>query len=353
MGLVYVVGYFGASNLGDDLLLVESMKLIQSEITTSEVVIVCHPNQYLATYFPGTTQITPSEFLRCKLGVRDKIIFAGGGQFSNFSQPGFKNLWGFTEFLSILGIRFISWRWLSRVRGFPFLIGVGPARGAGAKLGSKFLRISLEKGSVRDYRSQAFLPNCDVGVDPILATFDPGPQAQLLQGEQGKTIGILLRSWGDPTKVIDFAKNLVNHLTKQGINSSQITFVSFQKNYDNSVYKDEFFDEFNMISWEPDSTSIASFISQLAKLDHLFSMRAHGIFLAARLGTNVTPVIIEPKIFIAAQQVGVNGQFLNLDSNSDDFRKIHLFGSLPDAKYLQGQDNSNPNQRLRSFLRSY
>ena len=352
MGLVYVVGYFGASNLGDDLLLVESMKQILKEISNSQVVIVSHPNKYLASYFPNSSQITPSYFLRSKLRDGDKIVFAGGGQFSNFEKPKLENLWGFSDFLSILGVRFIIWRWLNKVKGFPYLIGVGPARGVGARFGSKLLRLSLEKGSVRDTTSQKHLSNCIVGADPVLATFELNLELISRSNDSPKKIGILLRNWDEPSSVINFSKNLVDFLFQKGFNSSQIEFISFQKDYDQDVYKDPFFNQFDLLSWSPENKTITTFIAQLARFSHIFSMRAHGIFLAARLGSNVTPVVIEPKILIASEQVGLRGQHLSLKSGLEEFARINLFNSSPDVKSLTGMNNTNANDQLRNFLRS-
>lgn len=351
MGQVYVVGYFGASNLGDDLLLVESMKQILKDIPSENVTIVCHTNKYIATYFPNISQSSPSEFLRSNLHYEDKVVFAGGGQFSNFSKPGLTNLWGFRDFLSILGIRFLLWRWLNNVRGFPFLIGVGPARGYGAKLGAKLLSWSLEHGSVRDFKSQQFLSDCIVGVDPVLSTFEVNPSLRVNFDTSSREIGIILRNWTNPEDVKKFARNLVSFLLAEGIDASKIKFITFQENYDQCVYSDGFFDQFDLLVWKPELTTIEDFISRFARFDHIFSMRAHGIFLAARLGINVTPVVIEPKISIAAEQIGLKAKHLNLHSDIEDFKDVTLFDCLPDLKYKAGQNNSVAHRQLENFLR--
>jgi polysaccharide pyruvyl transferase WcaK-like protein len=350
MGSVYVVGYFGASNLGDDLLLIESMTLILRQIEESRLVIVSHPNSYIKNYFPSIRQISPGSFIRLRLSSKDKVVFAGGGQFSNFGQPSFFNLWGFIDFLSVLGIRFIIWRWVNRVRGFPFLIGVGPTRGIGARLGLKLLHISLEAGSVRDKHSNMHLKNCIQGYDPVLASSNFTLKTVAQKDYPARKIGLLLRNWDEPNVVVDFAKRLITALGLLGVSDSQICLVSFQENYDSAIYEDDCFINFETYFWNPLTASPQEYISGLSSFDHLFSMRAHGVFLAARAQISVTPILIEPKIAIAAEQVGLNDKGIKLNSTNEDFMKIELFNSLPDSIFRTHSDNNSVNRQLAAFL---
>jgi polysaccharide pyruvyl transferase WcaK-like protein len=350
MGFVYVVGYFGASNLGDDLLLVEAMNEILEVVDYSKVVIVSHPNNYLSGYYPKVTQITPSKFIRLRLSSEDKIVFAGGGQFSNFNKPNISNIWGLVDLLSIIGIRFLFWHTFNGVQGFPFLIGVGPIRGVGGKVGLWLLGASLESGSVRDSISRSYLKKCIEGFDPVLASKKVKRIKNRCNEIEPQKIGILVRNWGTPVAVEAFSTNLISFLRNQGYSDSQIVIISFQEKYDYAIYSLPVFEPFELLVWRPELNSPNEFIQRLSTLDHLFSMRAHGIYLAARLNLSVTPVIIEQKISIAASQIGLSDPGVPLDCQAEDFFQLNLFQNFGSRNFLTSSDNTICINQLRFFL---
>src|SRR3990170_7556134 len=85
MNKIILKGFYGFGNLGDDILMLTTYKIIKEIFPTAEILISTESKnpEYIHNYFPGIKIINSSENIKV-----DWVIHGGGGVFFDFTEHG-------------------------------------------------------------------------------------------------------------------------------------------------------------------------------------------------------------------------------------------------------------------------
>ncbi len=269
-----LVGYYGYNNLGDDLLLLSSLEIL-NEINYKEKIRVTSNGNFdsLVQFFPKKLNIEKVERFPLKVLKAIKssqiTIFGGGNLFQDE-----------TSYRSFLYYYYLAKTTLNQKK--PFLMmsqGFGPLKNTRAKQKlDTVLKNENTFGIMRDKKSFDYFKNIS---DNCILQTDYGPYflkksgffSESLKKEKDPELAVII-----PKSGICF-ENLVESLKQIGI--KRICAVSFYNHHDETKRKEveEAAKKFNMEIIEPPYTT-DEIINKIAKSSIVISERLHGVVLS-------------------------------------------------------------------------
>lgn len=307
---VVLVGYYGRSNFGDDVLMVVAHRIVRQLMSTARIGLL------LGTAVTYPERLLGEEITRIPFGTRDRhrlIIHGGGGTYFDFSQHGLRDRAANAILFSVGSRAYVTAEAALRsVVGRPRMsaetrLGLGMGIGTFSS-GSPRLRESLPVLAdfdalwLRDAESSTNLLRLGIRPPVVLGsdlaflwdTWCP-PHLALKPApvRNGRPrIGIILRDWptGTGGSIARSLRPAIDALEER----YDLQLISFDSSTDIGTMAE--LSHLPGAQWRPDESDIASFAEILAQQDVLLTARAHGAICGACLGRPSIILDIEPKL---------------------------------------------------------
>jgi len=308
---ILLKGYYGFGNLGDDILLLVSYKLLKELYPHAEIVVFSNSsaqnpdakyppgyNRYIRTLLNEEVEIIDWTYR----GHFDLIFHGGGGVYFDECKGAFyfRQLNSLVElFEPVVSTK--ADRFIRKLLGKPLRISSRKTIGVGLGVGPfhlaapSFFRKIAEIGRfdiliVRDEQSLDLLKKWRLN-DKAIAGSDLAfltdfwlPNDFEFPQKSDSRIAIILK--GHYPTLYPHYKTLAGQLTREGY---EVTFFAFDEHHDKD-YIEYLQPEFTVKIWQPHRQKPAEFIGELWQAGFCLTDRAHGAILAA-IGQTI-PMII-------------------------------------------------------------
>jgi len=315
---VLIKGYYIPDNIGDDVLMIVTSKIVAGCIPPDSVVVGVARPDITSSWLPEIRHVRLSDYREVNV---ETCIYGGGGQFFSFPMTNQPDRFTMArDQLSRLlkrqiGLQQIRQRFskpsgqtttniqLNVQRYGAFCVGVGPFVPGSNEI--ELARMNLEKCeflSVRDSMSKKICDKWGLSYARVRtdATFFQELWLNSSRFRESRprrdSVAFIFRAWPHSKEGFKYFKPMrkaAKRLRREGLN---ITFVSFAKMADSSAL--DYFSDEDLLIWEPAKGTPATFIRRLAEsFDLVVSARAHGIILPAIAGLPGICIGIEPKLY--------------------------------------------------------
>ena len=326
---ILLTGYYNAGNIGDDLLMISSYKILKTILPNYQIYIYTGRREpYISTLLPEARAYNPEE------NNYDFIVYGGGGLFFDFKESGniiLNN--SATKKLSMFLFRNIIRK---DRRKIGLSVGIGPYN-AYSKQFYKDMYALAHFGflSVRDKMS--FRLAKKVNSDALLHSdlvFNPDLNQLFNAHKPVKKydVGIIFRDWrygrNELSKLIELSEYLKKH-------NKKTAFFSFNPANDSLGIEMLRKNNINPFLYNPNE--LDGFIRHLSETNFIISQRAHGMILANLLKIPVIGLELEPKLRNVHKMIPNTSKILSLKEINkipeilnrwtvlpDDFAKDHL-----------------------------
>ena len=366
---VVLWGSFGHTNLGDDLLLMSFMRILQDEgLDNSEVAIRVRntgEQKWIKHLFPEVIIIQDDDCVAC-----DKLIFAGGTQFFSFPN-GRKGLvryasiaYNAIKLLGRINFRANKYRNVTFQRAGAFSVGLGPFKSSGIVLllvrqWIKRLSVivvrdskSLDYTSLYGAKGTSFIDKDIVYYRSLWDTSSHDTKI-VKHNNQKPLVGLILRDWTRGNVSFDYLDSIIN-FTKVHRDKYAFQYFIFSE-HDTLVMSRLNAENIDYYLWDVSNYKINEYIELIESSDFIISSRAHGTVIADLLETPVVAINIDPKTSLIS---AIRNSKSSVPSWSDPFEIDVLDVLLREAKANYSKVSSkvmeegNVVNLLRKFLKS-
>ena len=341
--MIALSGFYGARNLGDDLIMESIAGSIERQVKGAQVAIVAQS--------PGTVELafgrqavarTRHHEVDALVAKSDAFVLGGGGLWHDYTfrkAGGIRSLaTGATMSIGGVGIAGM----LANIRGIPFHVvglGVGPLTDPEAGQLVRYVAKMTDSLMVRDTGSLDLLkwagvPENRVSVDPdVVYALDLAGEASAELAALSDThfvLGLNLRPWdrGDVpiSALIDQIAQSVRSFAAGLDKPLALVLLPMQEgaSYDRAVLAQlatVLAGAYPVVEL-PTPLVEHDFIGALKKIDLLLSMRLHSCLLAHRLGTPAVGLAYDPKLRAHFQEVGRADLAVDLDIPAADLAAL-------------------------------
>ena len=335
---VLALGWYGASNIGDELLLGVMHKWVK-ELGADLVIVSLNPEYTKRTYGTDSVDFHNIGEIARVMADCDLMLLGGGGIFQDHHPF---NIHALYDPLALDISQYARPFYLAKQFGIPTLIlghGVGPLRSRSAKLVVKDIFSLADFVSLRDEHSLNLLKSIGVDRDiPVAA--DPGwfatrDFARLSEesfydkeANSTKRLALIIRPW---SKVPGWEDKLISALNRQLPQDWKCVWFAFQHAIDESraesdaLFLKQLAAELDdrIESEIVDCVSVDETVNTISRCDAVLSMRLHGSIIALALGLRSAFLEYDEKMAQAHQMAEVP-QNLRLNVNSAE----HAYDSL-------------------------
>lgn len=324
---ILLKGYFGAGNLGDDILMCVSYSLIKEFYQTNQIVIWGAKQQSIDTQYINhitnqqlsfITEISPAI-------VKNNILVLGGGglffEFANSAPQILRTnstiLTGINKVLSKKQVS-SNRHFLSAEDHFNYRFAIGLGLGP-FENNSKYSEVvadylsQFELVIVRDPTSYDLCTDWRIEKIAYLSSdlaylthrWLPNITQDNKITDKKLNIGCVIRDWNWNSEGIAYIDGLISVVQQLRRFGHNVTFVSFNHHNDSKIFKRLPQGE-KIAVWSPFHQTIQQFLQSFAKFDIVVTARAHGAIIASCLGIPSVSIVIEPKLEIISQMTGAN-----------------------------------------------
>lgn len=313
-GKVYLRGAYGPGNLGDDVLMICMIKILNEYFDEKDILVGVEDVIAAKKNYKGAVFVNYKE-----PAIADYFIYGGGGQFFTFNIDGksadivdnglfFKALSFFRKNKSpvnmvtrlIFSLMGAAENLVLSKKIASYSIGLGPFENEGK--GLVRYKNFLEKADFVSVRDQVSLShvhrygkNANLFVDPTFNKNDWFYENKNVPTTTIKAITYIVRAWpfSDEGRVI--VENMIAHAKSMQACGHLVKLVSLYPKYDEDLIKS--YPEFDWLLYDYREESAADFVSRLINsASYILSARAHGVWLPVICGVPVLAVEVEPKL---------------------------------------------------------
>ncbi len=326
---ILLTGYYNAGNIGDDLLMISSYKILKKVLPGHQIYIYTGRREpYISTLLPEAHAYNPEE------NKYDFIVYGGGGLFFDFKESGNFTLNNpITKKLSIFLFRNIVRKDRKKIG---LSVGIGPYNTyskrfykdmyALAHFGFLSVRDKMSFRLANKVNSDTFL-HTDLVFNPDLNQFFNAHKPI-----KRYDVGIIFRDWrygrNELSKLIELSEFLEKH-------NKKAAFFSFNPANDSLGIEMLRKNNINPFLYYPNE--LESLIRHLSETNFIISQRAHGMILANLLKIPVIGLELDPKLRNVHKMIPNTSKILSLKEINkipeilnnwtilpDDFAKDHL-----------------------------
>lgn len=356
MTKILLKGFYGFGNLGDDILMLTTHKIIKEIFPQSEIIVASESKnpEYIRNYLPGIKIVNSTHNLKV-----DWIIHGGGGVFFDFTKHSLKyallntciRLMGY----SLYGQLYNAFRRLQR-HGMVeqkaragIGIGVGTYTLSSNRFFSDILALStfdilLTRDSNSVDHAKKYCRSSNIIKSSDLAFLvDYWMPSGIVTSNNREAIGFILRDWvfnDNVTVMLSVAKALISK-------GHDVKFFAFDEDADQNFIKAAALLG-QVYCWNPNNTSLEKYLSELKNCELVVSSRAHGVIVSACLGIPVCCVCIEPKLEQVARMLNNSARTINQPFNTEKIVGIveNTLVDLPRLRELTLQDVNRNNLEM-------
>ena len=335
MNRVVLKGYYGYGNLGDDILMLVSARLMEEFYPNSSVCVASAGNN--TTYImPFSDWIVTEVVPYAPEPKADMIVHGGGGTYYDFEE-GNMAYYLLNRSIELVGTKLFrkvleAYR---KLKGWPsnrgtkriaIGIGIGTFTSSSKKYYHKIAELSnFDLLVPRDPMSYQFLNQSSIngivlpGSDLAFLTEYWLPKG-LNGAKREKNIGFILKNCNDVDH-LNIIREVLKMLNKDGFN---ISIFIFEKNHDMAIERQ--FRDFPIFKWLPESISLSDYLESLNKNSLLVTSRAHGAIIGSALGIPSVCIGIEPKLEVMAKTLPLSSLYVPLPLTIQDLHQTIMEG---------------------------
>ncbi|MEW1978957.1 polysaccharide pyruvyl transferase family protein [Kocuria palustris] len=317
---VIISGFYGAGNLGDELILRSISSALESADPAVQVTVAAESPRNVELQH-GLQAFKRADIYESahQVHTADAVVVGGGGLWHDLT---FHRAGGLASLVNGTGMSvagFGNLPMMGRVLGVPYHViglGAGPLQDRDAQAMVRFLAQQTESILVRDADSQAAIEQ--TGVDPatiscapdvVYAVDLPSPDApavesteelRRLRSEGRRLVGVNLRRWAheDMDAVVSEVEKALNALAAEG--SLAVIGIPMQAGakHDRLILEQlaERLSPNVAFFLLPDPPTFEAFDQCLGELDALLTMRLHAALLAHRRHLPTIGLVYDPKV---------------------------------------------------------
>ena len=326
--LIFVSGYYGFDNLGDEAILEELIHELKRLVKPEEIVVLS-ANPELTEKRYGVRALPRKNFMRLfsELTQARLFISGGGGLFQNTRSLGS---------IIFYGVQILMAR-ANQARILVYAQGLGPLQGIPAQsLCRQFLN-QADAISVRDDASLAYLKSWNLNgtrtADPVFSLAESTLPEEILRQLQeagaaqknSRCVGLSLR----PSQTLsqEHFRQLAGGLSESLEPGDELLLLPLQPEQDLPVLKAfrEIWQEKGLSCRLLDTSALelpSQWVGVFARLKLLVGMRLHALIMALKSGRPVAGIAYDPKVSQLLSEFGQLSLILNKESAGKDWPEI-------------------------------
>jgi polysaccharide pyruvyl transferase CsaB len=371
---IFLIGWFGAGNIGDEAILISELLLLRNHLSKSEIYILSfnpEKTRKLTANIPEVKKILrmgskrdvfKSDFLGIFKAFRevDVVLIGGGGIF--------QDIYNHYPIPFFTGMALLA-RW-NKKRLVLYCVGIGPIRGSIGKKLCKVAANSADMICVRDAGSKDLLKSLGVN-KPVHLSADPvfllepvknGNVEKVIQshhlGRNGPAIGVNVQDllfWKSESRKI-LAETLDTLIKERG---ATIVFLPL------GAYKDGWFNrekssavdmaaskklaalmggKYSIIT---DELTPQELLAVIEKLDLVISMRLHGLIMGLNAGVPVIALTYEEESKIRNLMERLNQEKNLFNVNTLSYQE--LLERIEHLLFVKGDSNKQFHESISSI----
>ncbi len=299
MKKIFICGYYGFDNLGDEAILRSLVEGIRSQEPSVELTVLSASRHETEEEY-GVKAISRNDYraLMHAMKSQDVIVFGGGSLLQDVTSS--------RSILYYLGLMF-----LAKLHGKPLMMvaqGIGPIRRPIFRKLTKWIFRSAKHISVRDQVSKEELVAMGIARNRIVSTMDPVwgfhsvPVREDAAKKEKKSIVLSLRPWGNPAEMERKWVELVNRLQVELL--VDVELLTFHQAQDAPLSKR--IAEKTGCAWMSHTTSVETVLQRIGEADLLIGVRLHSLIFSAIMATPMIGLSYDPKVdaFMDAMESG-------------------------------------------------
>ncbi|MCG8910866.1 polysaccharide pyruvyl transferase family protein [Pseudomonas sp. DP-17] len=342
---IVLCGWYGASNIGDELLLGAIVDWIK-ELGGEPTIISLNPAHTEQVYGVPAVDFHNLGGIGQALAESDLFVMGGGGIFQDHHP--FNTCALYDPLMSDIA-QYARPFYMAQQFGLKTMIlahGVGPLRSQQARAIASDVFSKADVVTVRDEQSTELLRSIGV-TRPIVTAPDPGwhaanqviqklaPDASDAPHGSKKTLGLIIREW---PKAEGWSDKLVAAINAQLPENWQCVWLAFQHSLDEQraasdrPYLEQLSDALTdrIEDRIVDCIEVDAMTAELARCDSLVSMRLHGSILAIALGKPCVFLEYDDKMVKAHEMAGVPGHLrIDLSAPLDSYKELISTATQP------------------------
>jgi len=303
---IFVFGYYGFDNAGDEIILKEIVNSLKESDTSFYILTYNYIRTKKRT---GENPVSRSKFINVIKSIMKSDIVVGGGGSLIQDVTSSKSLYYYLGLITLGKI--------CRKKVLFLFSGFGPVKGKFNRFLTRFILNKIDYIVLRDRLSEDFLKDLKINVPYKLA----GDAAFLRdkicfhkenKSAKEKVVGISLRKWTSNKKVLEEVSKVINYLVEKGYTIKLIP-MKFPDDYD---YMKGLMDSDNeKISIIDDYKEFDDLCNVLGQCEFIIGMRLHSLILSALVGKPMIGLSYDPKIdgFLESFQQINHGKVENID----------------------------------------
>jgi len=338
---IFIKGYYGPTNIGDDALLLVVSNLIKDVYPAAKIGIGVMNRDIAESWLPGIQFFDTANLHNVKAKI---IVYGGGGQFFSFPLTDSKES-NYIKFNKRL-INFVKKppspgkiysaivrrkQRKANIRFYAelsaaFCVGVGPFVPRSPRLVlAKSILSNCNYLSVRDVESQKICQSW--GINEVRMKTDAcylkdlwmdGELVPKKENNLMGSIGLVVRHWPHTDKGNRYIESMLSATRKLRKIGFHAQFISLDKKYDTPVISQLKNQNEVVMIYDPSIAKPGQFMHRVAsKFDLIVSSRAHGIILPAVFGLPGICVGIEPKLINVHRSLSTGTCLWNEPFNPD------------------------------------
>lgn len=318
---VLIIGYYGAGNIGDEVLLDATIDLLKTIYESPSVTVLTNDTVDTKENRQVEAVNRNSYFQVIKIIKGSDIVIGGGGSM-------LQNVTSNKSLIYYLGI--LNLAKLFRKKVALLGNGIGPIKREFYKKTTKYVLSKLDAIVLRDKDSYKLLEgfglnNIYLGND-LAFTLDISETVE----KENKKVLINLRKWDYNNNFIKSMENFVNYLISQDF---KVTLISFQSDNDELVLK-RIFNNINSPNLKYfESKESDKIVSEINSSELFIGMRLHGLIFASICSRPFIALSYDPKVSTFSKNLeqnyfeDLNNISINaiIDTFDDVYRNIDCF----------------------------
>jgi polysaccharide pyruvyl transferase WcaK-like protein len=355
---VWIKGYYGKNNFGDDALLLKSIELLKNNIKSKDLELYVDLPHEACQYF----QVKKHE-----PAIKYDLVFYGGGtQFFSFFRLTFVNkviyLLRSRDKFDLIKNHF-KLRFKKPIKHLEAIVGqgVGPFIDQEKESMAKAFYHKAELVMIRDVTSKSYCDKWNVPCKevPDLCFYGNMPILKDNLSTNKKSLGVVLRDWEFDNGL--YYQNINGLIDRLSISVYEVTYYLFSTNHDCKTEKILTDKGVNVIKWDSSKYSYQSFLTKLASSKILITSRFHGAVYASLLGRPFITINIDNKLKMFADLFNYDNSWNMIDSLDELEQKMTKIESNYDeiveisrsVKLEQKKAWNESENEFREFLKKH